>query len=123
DGGGGARRKPSAHASVEPPPQPLPAGEGLEGKDEAAQTLAYRIGLTQALDRLLLTGASITPLRDWTVPQFPLKGRDIIARGVAPGQEVAHLLREIEDRWVAEGFPGVDRVWEILAGEVGNSGK
>ncbi len=117
-GGGGARQMPSVHASAEPPPQPLPDGEGLKGKDEAAhhaQTLAYRIGITGALDRLLLTGASVTPLRGWTVPTFPLKGRDIIACGVTPGPEVAQILREIEDRWVAEGFPQGERVWEILA--------
>ena len=69
------------------------------------RALAYRLGLEQALDRLLLTGADTAPLKDWAIPTFPLKGGQIVARGVAAGPEVARILREVEDRWVAEGFP------------------
>jgi len=38
-----------------------------------------------------------------------------VARGVSAGPEVARILREVEDRWVAEGFPGRDRVETLLA--------
>ena len=31
-------------------------------------------------------------------------GMEIVARGVSAGPEVARILREVEDRWVAEGF-------------------
>ena len=79
-----------------------------------ARTLAYRLGLTAATDRLLLTGHSIAPLTGWTIPQFPLKGGQIVARGVKAGPDVARTLHAVEDRWVAEGFPDEARVWEIL---------
>ena len=113
-GGGGARRKPSVHAGVDPPPQPLPAGEGLL----EARAIAYRLGRTAALDRLLLTGQSIAPLEDWEIPTFPLKGGQIVARGVKAGPEVARVLKAVETRWVNEGFPGQERVCELLENEL-----
>ncbi len=84
------------------------------GVDGAARALAYRLGKDAAIDRLLLTGADIAPLAGWDAPTFPLKGGEIVARGVGAGPEVARLLREIEARWVAEGFPDAARVGELL---------
>ena len=90
---------------------PLPfRGEGTSN----ARTLAYRLGLEQALDRLLLTGQSAVPLSGWTIPAFPLKGGEIVARGIKAGPQVARLLRAVEDRWVTEGFPGPARVAQLL---------
>ena len=97
--GGGARRQPSVDQGVEPPPQPLPAGEGLD-----ARAIAYHLGMVQALDRLLLTGQSVAPLTGWTIPKFPLKGGAIVARGVKAGPAVARILQAVESRWVASGF-------------------
>ena len=80
-----------------------------------ARALAYRLGREQALDRLLLAGADVSPLDNWEIPELPLKGGEIVARGVSAGPEVARILREVEDRWVAEGFPGRERVEALLA--------
>ena len=80
----------------------------------AARALAYYLGLTAALDRLLLSGLSIAPLDSWEVPTFPLKGGEIVARGVKAGPDVARTLRAVETRWVAEGFPAAARVHELL---------
>ena len=79
-----------------------------------ARSLAYRMGMEQALDRLLLAGVDISALKGWEIPTFPLKGGQIVARGVKAGPEVARTLRSIEDRWIAEGFPGEARVNELL---------
>ncbi len=117
-GGGGARLMPSAHAGVEPPPQPLPGGEGLaalEAASQHARALAYRLGMDQALDRLLLTGTDIAPLIGWTIPIFPLKGGEIVARGVKAGPEVARILQAVEAQWVAEGFPDRERIEQLLS--------
>ncbi len=91
---------------------------GRDGTPAEARTLAYRLGMEQALDRLLLTGADTAPLRNWTLPVFPLKGGEIVARGVKAGPEVARILRAVEDRWVAELFPGEERVRELLDAEL-----
>ncbi|PEQ13304.1 polynucleotide adenylyltransferase [Novosphingobium sp. PC22D] len=85
-----------------------------EGHADAARPLAYRIGREAALDRLLIAGADIAPLEGWDVPQLPLRGGEIVARGVGAGPEVARVLRAIEERWIAEGFPGRKRVEQLL---------
>jgi poly(A) polymerase len=56
-------------------------------------------------------------LQGWAPPEFPLGGRDILAMGIAPGPAVAKTLGEMRRRWIAEDFPGSDRLREI-AGEV-----
>ncbi|AKH42030.1 poly(A) polymerase [Altererythrobacter atlanticus] len=78
------------------------------------RALAYRIGRDWAEDRILLQGGRIEPLRDWQIPVFPLKGGEVVARGVSAGPEVARILRECEDRWIEEAFPGRDRVEQFL---------
>ena len=86
-----------------------------------ARALAYRIGRDEACDRLLLAGASIAPLTDWAIPQLPLKGGAIVARGIKAGPEVARLLRAVEQRWIDEGFPSEPRVQAILEAELGQA--
>ena len=76
--------------------------------------LAYRLGIVGATDRLLIAGESVAALRNWTPPVFPLKGGAIVARGITAGPMVAQLLRQIEDQWVAEGFPDDTRVTQLL---------
>ena len=83
-------------------------------EDQEVHALAYRLGREQALDRLLLTDADIAPLNGWTIPVFPLKGGEIVARGVKAGPEVARLMREVEAQWIAEEFPDAARVSQLL---------
>ncbi len=87
--------------------------------EEAARPLAYQVGRAAALDRLLITGSDTAPLDGWDIPQFPLKGGTIVARGVSAGPEVARILRAVEARWVAEGFPNEARIAELLSEELG----
>ncbi|MAC57367.1 MAG: polynucleotide adenylyltransferase [Novosphingobium sp.] len=91
------------------------AREDVPGDGRA---LAYRLGRDAALDRLLLAGADVAALQDWVIPAFPLKGGQIVARGVGAGPEVARTLRRIEDRWIAEGFPGESRVHAMIDEEL-----
>ncbi|MBX9663591.1 CCA tRNA nucleotidyltransferase [Novosphingobium sp.] len=89
------------------------------GPEDAIRPLAYKVGREAALDRLLITGGDIAPLTNWDIPQFPLKGGTIVARGIGAGPEVARLLRAVEARWVSEGFPDDARINEILGEELG----
>lgn len=82
------------------------------------QALAYAIGVESALDRLLLLGADAAALAGWTAPSFPLKGGAIVARGVNAGPKVARILKAVESRWVAEGFPSDERITQILSEEL-----
>jgi poly(A) polymerase len=91
------------------------AAERTAGDGDAPRALAYRITPLQAIDRLLLLGHDARPLAQWTVPVFPLKGGDIVARGVTVGPAVARILKAVEARWVAEGFPDSARTAQLLA--------
>lgn len=81
-------------------------------------SLAYEIGTDSAIDRVLLLGRGAQQIKDWRPPAFPLKGGAIVARGVAAGPEVARILQSVEKRWVAEGFPGEERVQQLLSEEL-----
>jgi poly(A) polymerase len=80
--------------------------------------LAYRLGRDGAVDRLLLAGEDPSPVLSWPIPELPLKGGEIVARGIAAGPAVARILREVERRWIAEGFPNRLRVERLLAEEL-----
>ncbi|RKF21932.1 CCA tRNA nucleotidyltransferase [Altericroceibacterium spongiae] len=82
------------------------------------RALAYRHGRDCAIDRLLLLGADCEVLKNWDIPQFPLKGGEIVQRGVAAGPEVARILQSVQNRWVEEGFPDRRRVQAILEEEL-----
>ncbi len=75
-----------------------------EGTEREARPLAYRLGVDAALDRLLIAGADTAALNGWAIPEFPLKGGEIVARGIKAGPEVARVLRQVENGWIAAGF-------------------
>ena len=81
------------------------------------EALAYRLGTDSAIDRLAIhrDGAAdvLRHVAAWPRPRFPLAGGAIVARGVNKGPEVARLLKLVEDRWVAEGFPDAARAEAI----------
>ena len=82
---------------------------------------AYAHGWDAARDAALLYAddagceAALDALMQWTPPRFPLKGADLIARGLQPGPELGRKLHAIEARWVAEDFPVADRLDALVA--------
>jgi poly(A) polymerase len=88
-------------------------------KDEAnARRLLYRLGVERYHDRVLLawarSGGDVTSSRwrelaelpqRWTAPKFPLRAADFIARGLAEGPALGHVLTLAEDAWLAADFP------------------
>jgi poly(A) polymerase len=79
-------------------------------------SLAYRIGVEEAQDRLLLAGraADASALAGWNPPRLPISGGELIKRGLNPGPGVATMLKAIEARWVLEGFPPETRFGQIV---------
>lgn len=91
----------------------------LGGMDEAqARRRLYRLGAETYRDRLLLAWAragggtdaarwrelAALPQR-WSAPAFPLKAADFVARGIAEGPLLGHVLTLAEDAWLAADFP------------------
>ena len=91
----------------------------LAGMDEAtARRRLYRLGADRYRDRLMLAWARAggttpsAPWRElatlperWTAPKFPLKAADFVARGIAEGPALGHVLALAEDAWLAADFP------------------
>jgi len=90
------------------------------GADDAAhpRALAYREGRDCAIDRLLLTGTNPAPVIGWQAPDLPIKGGEIVRRGVQAGPAVARILQSVERRWLDENFPDEPRVSAILDEEL-----
>ncbi len=91
----------------------------LAGMDEAtAQRRLYRLGEGRYRDRIMLAWAragrdfasplwrELATLPDrWTPPAFPIKASDFIARGIAEGPALGHVLTLAEDAWLSMQFP------------------
>ncbi|MCK1307198.1 MULTISPECIES: CCA tRNA nucleotidyltransferase [unclassified Bradyrhizobium] len=91
----------------------------LATKGEAdARRLLYRLGADRYHDRVLLgwarAGGDVGSSRwralaelpqRWTAPKFPLRAADFIARGMAEGPSLGHVLTLAEDAWLAADFP------------------
>jgi poly(A) polymerase len=90
----------------------------LASMDEArARRRLYRLGEDNYRDRLMLAwaraGGDIDAAywsefaklsKRWTAPRFPLKAADFIARGIAEGPALGHVLALAEDAWLAADF-------------------
>ncbi|HVR69046.1 MAG TPA: CCA tRNA nucleotidyltransferase [Verrucomicrobiae bacterium] len=89
----------------------------------ARRRLIYRLGTDCFIDRALLAWAGIIAqggpqehrvteswielirfAREWTVPVFPLKGRDVIDAGMTGGPEIGEVMEQIHAWWVAGDF-------------------
>ena len=100
----------------------LPDGEGT-----ALRRALYRAGPEALSDALTLAfarsgAARWLALRDAAAaldtPVFPLRGRDLTARGVTPGPELGRLLAAIEARWIDAGLPADPTAVEAMARDV-----
>ena len=40
----------------------------------------------------------------WSIPKFPLSGRDALALGLAPGPAIGALLAKVEAEWIKDDF-------------------
>jgi poly(A) polymerase len=99
------------------------AMESLHGKEEvfSAQELnelLFLHGRIAALDILALSqadgsaaagderwGAAARFLEQAEPPAFPIKGADLIALGVPPGQRLGRALKRLQAEWIRAGFP------------------
>ena len=101
----------------------------LAGMDEpTARRRLYRLGAERYRDRLMLAWAragaenGAGPWRElatlperWSAPKFPLKAADFIARGIAEGPALGHVLTLAEDAWLAADFPLDDAAITAIA--------
>jgi poly(A) polymerase len=86
---------------------------------KSAKAIAYTFGKDICRDIFLLHGAQldwqdgISQLHDWEIPVFPIKGGDLIKRGLTAGPLVAKTLQATEKTWVETGFPSTADTFAI----------
>ena len=95
----------------------VPAGSGgsrlLRGNDPEHEALeaeaAAWAGCESALFLSSGYAANVALLatlpQRWRAPHFPLRASDFIARGIAEGPALGHVLTLAEDAWLAANFP------------------
>jgi poly(A) polymerase len=102
------------------------AAARLADADEGVlKLLIYRLGREAVEDAVYLIAAHLgrSPqallghLQALHVPPFPLKGADLIARGLEPGPEVGARLKQIETEWLEHDFSQsvIDRALDAIA--------
>ncbi|HYM03246.1 MAG TPA: CCA tRNA nucleotidyltransferase, partial [Stellaceae bacterium] len=92
------------------PPWPV----DLDGDEREQRRALFHLGADLYRDLVLLRGAEtgkverarvyLAPVEAWWPIEFPLKGRDVAALGVAAGPEIGRRLAEIETWWEAGDF-------------------
>jgi len=96
--------------------------------DATARRRLYRLGEIRYRDRLMLAWAragghaeaarwlelATLPQR-WNAPKFPLRSTDFMARGIAEGPALGHVLALAEDAWLAAQFPLDDDALQAIA--------
>jgi poly(A) polymerase len=96
--------------------------------ERGGRALLYRLGPEPFIDRVLLAwtrspqGAADQPWHSlaslpgrWSVPAFPLKAADFLARGLPKGPRLGVALRAAEEAWIAADFPGDSRALAAIA--------
>ncbi len=92
--------------------EPEPA---LHMSEREARVLLYRLGSDAYTGQVMLAwsrqGGDEEGWRalyglpaHWTPPEFPVTGKDLLARGFYAGPELGEALRALEDRWLASDF-------------------
>ena len=88
--------------------------------------LLYRFGREAVLDACLLAAAREddpvylrrhAEAAGTSVPTFPVRARDLLARGLTPGPRLGETLREAEAAWLAAGLPTDEATIERIVGD------
>lgn len=80
----------------------------LETEKDIRRTL-YLFGRPATLAATIVQGQSsystaFRLLQEWSVPDFPVKGQDLIEQGAEAGPKLGDMLAHIEKRWIESDF-------------------
>jgi poly(A) polymerase len=111
----------------------LHGAEAPPGELELTKLL-FLYGCEGACDALALAqaeSAAPTDDKDWLAalryaretppPNFPVKGADLLARGLAPGQALGETLKALQAKWIRAGFPRDPAIVKRLVEEAAES--
>lgn len=58
----------------------------------------------QELARLQGRAGDVPSLDEWVVPEFPVRGKDLLDKGMKPGPQIGSILTELKDLWATSGY-------------------
>ncbi|MDQ8697786.1 CCA tRNA nucleotidyltransferase [Hyphomicrobium sp. LHD-15] len=89
-----------------------------DNAERAARAFLYRFGVDAFRDGVLMAWARSGAATDsshwlerfllpnrWRAPQLPVRGSELLDRGLAEGPAIGRVMRAFEDWWIAEDFP------------------
>jgi poly(A) polymerase len=103
----------------------IAAARLADADERLLKRLVYTLGREAVEDAVFLIAAHLNRspqglvghLQALHVPPFPLKGADLIARGLTPGPEIGTRLKQIETEWLEHDFSQsvIDQALDALA--------
>lgn len=75
--------------------------------ERGVKVLVYQYGQALAVESLILHSAPYERVqfaRSWQVPELPVTGHDLEARGLQPGPQMGELLAALEQAWIKSDF-------------------
>ncbi|NVJ98571.1 MAG: CCA tRNA nucleotidyltransferase [Alphaproteobacteria bacterium] len=97
----------------------------VPGNVPAMKSLIYQFGrMAGKMTVLMVVGdlerEKVDVVKEWEIPEFPMKGRDLLALGMRPGPEISKTLLVLEQEWLKSGFKiGRDALLERAAVLIG----
>lgn len=77
-------------------------------KDVLKLSLISARSRAEADDAAMIESAGFSKLLkradNWSAPEFPVSGKDLIARGIDVGKEMGAKLKELEELWIESNF-------------------
>ncbi|MFP4097570.1 MAG: CCA tRNA nucleotidyltransferase [Alphaproteobacteria bacterium] len=70
----------------------------------ATTTQVLMIDLAQNRVMIANAPAALDIIKNWTIPKFPLNGKDLIAQGLKEGPALGKELKRLEKLWIKNGF-------------------
>ena len=91
-----------------------PLSIGADASPAVLASACYRHGKEHVLDLLQLSAAvsgdtdglteAVARVDAWEEQRFPVAARDLLPLGAVRGPSLGHLMRDLEDWWIAESF-------------------
>lgn len=69
------------------------------GREAVIDWLRLRLACGETVDKSLLPIA-----QHWQPPEFPVTGKDLLERGIAPGKAMGEQLATLEEQWETSGY-------------------
>ncbi len=83
-------------------------GAAIKDSNLSIPHLLYKYGRDVAVQSLLfkeeLSESDMATAQSLDVPEFPIKGKDLLGMGIDAGPKVGEMLSSVEQWWISEDF-------------------